>query len=160
MRLVNRDVAATGIPRPCKLRVRDDDGLNWSVNAYVETWDGYSGIAQGIYPASGSDPVSALIEWPTTRRTRSCTRSARLAGMRRPPAWRSRHGPRRCRRLVVLRRRRSCRHGNRRMARPLTKRRRPEPRGAESERVATIGPCAQPGLLWSTVTRKGPPERG
>lgn len=62
MRQVNHDVAATGIRHPCKLRVHDDDGLNWSVNAYVETWDGYTGIAQGIYPASGADPVSALID--------------------------------------------------------------------------------------------------
>ena len=61
MRLVNRDVAATGIHRPCQLRVHDDDGINWSVNAYVETWDRYTGIAQGIYPASGADPVSALV---------------------------------------------------------------------------------------------------
>ena len=63
MRLVNRDVAATGIRRPCKLRVHDDDGLNWSVNAYVETWDGYTGTRlEGIYPASGADPVSALVD--------------------------------------------------------------------------------------------------
>jgi hypothetical protein len=34
---------------------------NWSVNAYVKTWDGYTGIAEGIYPASGADPVSALV---------------------------------------------------------------------------------------------------
>jgi hypothetical protein len=62
MRLVNRDVAATGIRRPCQLRVQDDDeGLNWTVNAYVETWDGYTGIAEGIYPASGADPMSALV---------------------------------------------------------------------------------------------------
>jgi hypothetical protein len=27
-----------------------DEGLNWSTNAYVQTWDGYTGIAQGIYP--------------------------------------------------------------------------------------------------------------
>jgi hypothetical protein len=61
MRLVNRDVAATGIRRPCKLRVHDE-GLYWSVNAYVETWDGYTGVAQGVYPASGADPVSALVD--------------------------------------------------------------------------------------------------
>ena len=60
MSLVNRDVAATGI-RPCQLRVHDDDGLNWSVNAYVETSDGYTGVTEGIYPASGADPVSALV---------------------------------------------------------------------------------------------------
>ena len=62
MRQVNHDVAATGIRHPCKLRVHDDDGLNWSVNAYVETWDGYTGIAQGIYPDSGADPLSALVD--------------------------------------------------------------------------------------------------
>jgi hypothetical protein len=60
MRLVNRDVAATGIRRPCHLRVHDE-GLNWSTNAYVETWDGYTGIADGIHPADGADPVSALV---------------------------------------------------------------------------------------------------
>ena len=60
MRAVNRDVAATGIPSPCQLRVHDE-GLDWSVNAYVETRDGYTGIAQGVYPASGADPVSALV---------------------------------------------------------------------------------------------------
>jgi hypothetical protein len=60
VRLVNRDVAATGISGPCQLRVHDD-GLNWSVNAYIETWDGYTGITEGIYPASGADPVSALV---------------------------------------------------------------------------------------------------
>jgi hypothetical protein len=60
MRLVNRDTAATGIRRPCKLRVHDD-GLNTSTNAYAETWDGYTGTAQGIYPASGADLVSALV---------------------------------------------------------------------------------------------------
>ena len=61
MRLVNRDVAATGIRHPCQLRVHDE-GLKWSVNAYVETSDGYTGIAQGIYPASGADLVSALVD--------------------------------------------------------------------------------------------------
>jgi hypothetical protein len=61
MRLVNRDAAATGIRHPCTLRVYDE-GLNWSTNAYVKTWDGYTGHAQGVYPASGSDPVSALID--------------------------------------------------------------------------------------------------
>jgi hypothetical protein len=61
MRVVNRDVAATGIARPCQLRVHDDDGFNWSVNAYVKTWDGYTGTAQGIYPASGADLVSAVV---------------------------------------------------------------------------------------------------
>ena len=35
MRPVNRDVAATGVGRPCQLRVHAE-GLNWSVNAYVE----------------------------------------------------------------------------------------------------------------------------
>ena len=61
MRLVNRDVAVTGIRRPCQLRVYDDE-LNSSNNAYVETWNGYTGIAQGVYPASGADPLSALVD--------------------------------------------------------------------------------------------------
>jgi hypothetical protein len=39
MRLVNRDVAATGIRHPCRLRVRDDPP-GGSGNAYVETWAG------------------------------------------------------------------------------------------------------------------------
>jgi hypothetical protein len=60
MALVNRDVAATGIRHPCQLRVRDE-GRNWSTNAYVQTWDGYNGTGPGIYPASGADPVSALL---------------------------------------------------------------------------------------------------
>ena len=57
MRLVNLDVAATGIRRPCQLRVHDDE----PGNAYVETGDGYTGTAQGIFPASGADRVSALV---------------------------------------------------------------------------------------------------
>jgi hypothetical protein len=102
MRLVNRDVAATGIRRPCQLRVHDE-GLNWSVNAYVETWDGYTGVAQGIYPASGADPVSAL-RGGRGRAGRAHARALRgMAGMPRPPAGRSRPGPRGGRRLVVLR---------------------------------------------------------
>lgn len=59
MRLVNRDLAATGIGRLCRLRVYDDE-LACSGNAYVETWDGYTGSSCGVYPASGADPVSAL----------------------------------------------------------------------------------------------------
>ncbi len=60
MRLVNRDVAATGIGHPCRLRVYDDE-LTRNGNAYVETGDGYNGTSGGIYPASGADPVSALV---------------------------------------------------------------------------------------------------
>jgi hypothetical protein len=59
MRLVNRDVAATGIDRPCRLRVYDE--LTRSGNAYVETGDGHTGPSGGIYPASGADPVSVLV---------------------------------------------------------------------------------------------------
>jgi hypothetical protein len=61
MSVVNRDVAATGVSQPCQLRVHEE-GLNWSTNAYVKTWDGYTGTDQGIYPASGADPVWALID--------------------------------------------------------------------------------------------------
>jgi hypothetical protein len=60
MRLVNLDMAATGLRRRCRLRVHDDEP-DRSGNAYVEAWDGYTGIAQGVYPASGADPVSALV---------------------------------------------------------------------------------------------------
>lgn len=60
MRLVNRDMAATGIRHPCQLRVYDDE-LTRSGNAYVETWDGWTGTAQGVYPVSGADPVQALV---------------------------------------------------------------------------------------------------
>jgi hypothetical protein len=60
MRLVNRDVAATGIGRACRLRVYDEN-LGRGGNAYVETWDGYNGSAQGVFPESGADPVSGLV---------------------------------------------------------------------------------------------------
>jgi hypothetical protein len=60
MRLVNRDLAATGLHRRCRLRIRESEPGR-SGNAYVEAWDGHTGIAQGVYPASGADPVSALI---------------------------------------------------------------------------------------------------
>lgn len=60
MLLVNRDVAATSIGHPCQLRVRDDQFLTRGGNAYVETWDGYTS-SLGIYPASGADPLSALV---------------------------------------------------------------------------------------------------
>ena len=60
MRQVNRDAGATGTSRPCRLRVNDDE-LTGDGNAYVETWDRYTGTSGGIYPASGADPVSALV---------------------------------------------------------------------------------------------------
>jgi hypothetical protein len=60
MRQVNRDAGATGIGRPCRLRVNDDE-FTGGGNAYVETWDGYTGTSGGIYPASDADPVSALV---------------------------------------------------------------------------------------------------
>jgi len=62
MDLVNRDLAATGIHRRCLLRVYDDDGLNWPVNAYVQAWDGRRGTAQGVHPGSGANPVWALVD--------------------------------------------------------------------------------------------------
>lgn len=61
MRLVNLDVAATGIGHPCQLRVRDDEFLARGGNAYVESWDGHTSSSAGIYPASGADPLSALV---------------------------------------------------------------------------------------------------
>ena len=59
MRLVNRDVAATGIRHPCQLRVRDNQADGASV--YVETWRGYNSSTSGINPASGADPVLARV---------------------------------------------------------------------------------------------------
>ncbi|MEU4623616.1 hypothetical protein AB0G04_27065 [Actinoplanes sp. NPDC023801] len=60
MRLVNRDVAASGLPHACRLHVRDDElGLNG--NAYAESWDGEPGTGTGVYPRSGADSVSALV---------------------------------------------------------------------------------------------------
>jgi hypothetical protein len=50
MRLVNLDVAATGIRWPCQLRAHDEE----PGNAYVETGDGYTGTAQGIMPSRQS----------------------------------------------------------------------------------------------------------
>ena len=60
MRLVNRDVAATGIRHPCRLRVFDEQA-GGTGNAYVETWGGYNSATAGISPASGADPLSALL---------------------------------------------------------------------------------------------------
>jgi hypothetical protein len=60
MRLVNQDVAATRIGRPCRLRVNDDEPC-FSGTAYVVAWDGYTGDTAGLDPRSGSDPVWALI---------------------------------------------------------------------------------------------------
>ncbi|MEV4349705.1 hypothetical protein AB0J83_35045 [Actinoplanes sp. NPDC049596] len=53
MRQVNRDLAESGLPRGCRLRLRDG-------NAHAESWDGHTGTAQGIYPSSGAGQVSAL----------------------------------------------------------------------------------------------------
>jgi hypothetical protein len=62
LRLVNRDLAATGI-RPCRLRVYDDERYTNNGNAGVETWDGWTaeGDAQGIDPVRGADPVHVLL---------------------------------------------------------------------------------------------------
>ncbi|MFF5076094.1 hypothetical protein ACFY36_03515 [Actinoplanes sp. NPDC000266] len=60
MRAVNRDVVATGLAHTCRLRVRPDEpGLTG--NAYAQSWDGHTGTAQGVFPRSGVDPVSALV---------------------------------------------------------------------------------------------------
>lgn len=60
MRLVNQDAAASGLRDRCLLRIRPDEpGLNG--NAYVQTADGHTGSGQGVFPASGADPVSALV---------------------------------------------------------------------------------------------------
>jgi hypothetical protein len=61
MRLVNRDMSATGIRRPCHLRVYDDE-FTHNGNAGVETWDGWaSNDALGIDPVSGANPLHALL---------------------------------------------------------------------------------------------------
>jgi hypothetical protein len=56
MRIVNRDVAATGLPGPCRLEAppwsRDD--------LYVLTWDDCTDCDQGISPGCGSDALAAL----------------------------------------------------------------------------------------------------
>ena len=58
MRIVNQDVAATGLPAACRLEVPA-----WSQgNAYVLTWDNYTDCDQGIFPGSGSDAVGALMD--------------------------------------------------------------------------------------------------
>ncbi|GGN12042.1 hypothetical protein GCM10010109_22350 [Actinoplanes campanulatus] len=61
MRLVNQDVAATGLPDRCRLRVDDHDWPGLTRHAHAETWDGHRGTGGGISPASGADPVSALV---------------------------------------------------------------------------------------------------
>ena len=58
VRLVNRDLAATGIGRSCRLHV--DVERHGIENAYVETWDGGTSYC-GISPDCGADPVSALV---------------------------------------------------------------------------------------------------
>ncbi|XVV15604.1 hypothetical protein ACQP2X_15035 [Actinoplanes sp. CA-131856] len=60
MRAVNRDVATTGLAHTCHLRVHPDEpGLTG--NAYAQTWDGETGTAQGVFPHSGANQVSALV---------------------------------------------------------------------------------------------------
>ncbi|MEU8821197.1 hypothetical protein [Actinoplanes sp. NPDC048796] len=60
MRLVNQDVTATGLPHPCRLKVHPDQP-DLTGNAYAASWDGHTGTAQGVFPRSGADPVSALV---------------------------------------------------------------------------------------------------
>jgi hypothetical protein len=61
VRRVNRDVAASGLPHGCALRVHDDQpGL--AGTAQVATWDGHTGSTPGIHPAAGAHEVSALVE--------------------------------------------------------------------------------------------------
>ncbi|MCY1145725.1 hypothetical protein OWR29_47660 [Actinoplanes sp. Pm04-4] len=59
LRLVNQDLAASGLCQTCLLRVQED-GPGLTGNAYIETWNGHTGTGQGIFPASGADPVTAL----------------------------------------------------------------------------------------------------
>lgn len=39
--------------------LHDDEGVSWSVTAYVETGDGYTGIADGIDPPTALCFISA-----------------------------------------------------------------------------------------------------
>ena len=58
MRIVNQDVAATGLPGTCRLEVPA-----WSErNAYVLTWDDYTDCDQGISPGWYRDAVGALMD--------------------------------------------------------------------------------------------------
>jgi hypothetical protein len=59
-RLVNLDLAATGLHGRCRLRVHEDEPDRGG-NAYVEAWDRYTGTSGGICPAQGADPVSAAL---------------------------------------------------------------------------------------------------
>jgi hypothetical protein len=63
MRLVNQDMAASGIRHHCHLRVHDDERFTNNGNAGVETWNGRTaeGDPEGIDPVCGADPVHALL---------------------------------------------------------------------------------------------------
>ena len=56
MDVVNRDMRACGLPGTGRLVVPE-----WSPNAFAQSWDNDSSTSSGIYPISGSDPVSALV---------------------------------------------------------------------------------------------------
>ncbi|SFE68841.1 hypothetical protein SAMN05421541_10355 [Actinoplanes philippinensis] len=59
MRLVNRDLSATGLPG-CRLRFMDFDP-DLDENRFVETWDGEFGTGSGVPSIAVADPVSALV---------------------------------------------------------------------------------------------------
>jgi hypothetical protein len=56
MEIVNADMRSSGLPGVGRLVIPE-----WTTNAVVESWTGVSGSGGGIFPASGSDPVSALV---------------------------------------------------------------------------------------------------
>ncbi|WP_433796230.1 hypothetical protein [Actinoplanes sp. CA-252034] len=60
MRLVNHDLAASGLSQGCRLRFREwGDGLGGTV--YAQSWAGDAGTGSGIPADAGADPVSAVV---------------------------------------------------------------------------------------------------
>jgi hypothetical protein len=59
MSMVNADMRASELPGTGRLVVDQDPDC--PPRAWVETWDGYRGSGGGIFPGSGSDPLSALV---------------------------------------------------------------------------------------------------
>jgi hypothetical protein len=56
MDTVNADLRSSDLPGVGRLLVPE-----WTTNAWVQSWDGTFGGGSGIFPASGGDPVSALV---------------------------------------------------------------------------------------------------
>jgi hypothetical protein len=60
MRLVNRDLAASGLPHTCRLRFPDHDE-QFGGYLFAQSWDGTSSTSSGVSSRAGADPVSALL---------------------------------------------------------------------------------------------------